>query len=257
MRDTRLWAHWLAASLIGGALVLAQSCDSGAPVAPPPSTASATKAGSSAATGKDKEKEDKDEKKKGDDDDDDDSSSDKASGDDDDDDSGSEDSSGSSSDDSGSDASGDDASIGSGSGSASMTDPGSYERPGADIGDDKTKADVLKCIKEGKFFDRIADANNCLPLDLAKVDCTVDGIKGFLEAIGFTNLKTSFTAKVAGEYAPFQIDFCVDCPPGNGIKQCETKDPPKKGGTKVFFAKTTDSKVEVRGMMIPIRPYRD
>ncbi len=232
VRGTSLVRHLLIAAGLLGMPVLAQSCDSGGVPAPP--TAGGSSSGSS--SGK---------KLKGDDDD---SKSKKK-----------EEDSATSSDtgetfgsSSGEETSSGEASSGTSSG---VTVPDSFKRDGAQsVGDDAQKKEVKDCGASGKFYDRFADTPTCGSVELAKVDCTDDGIKAALAAS--EKLLAQFKEAVSTTYSGMEIDQCVDCPVGTAIGQCKTATPPKAGGTKVLFVKMDGTKIDGKGMMLPIRPFQ-
>jgi hypothetical protein len=226
----RIARHALFALGLAGLASLAASCDQTVPT-PPPATGSSSGSGS---------------KKKTSDDDDDSGSTEQDSGE-------GEEFGSASGEETTSSGSGD-ATAASGSGS-DAAEPASFKREGAQlVGDDGTKKEVKDCGTSGKLYDRFAATPGCTTTDLAKIDCTADGIKAALA--GNDKLLGQFNTALTGSYAGMEVDQCVDCPVGNGIAQCATSKPPTNGGTKVLFVKMDGTKIDGKGMMLPIRPFQ-
>jgi len=139
----------------------------------------------------------------------------------------------------------------SGTSTASLTDPVSFDVGGADVGDDDTKKAVTTCQGSMKLFDRFSgDSGVCSDVDLASMDCTKDGIEKLLTA----NQKTQFEAEINGAYKGWLIDQCADCPEDSTSDICKSSIGVKQTGTKVLFVLEDDQGLRGKAIVLPVRP---
>jgi hypothetical protein len=132
-------------------------------------------------------------------------------------------------------------------------EPTSFVRVGADIGDDETKEAVKTCLDSGKVFDRFAtEVGECTKVSLAKVDCTLDGIRAILT----TNQKSQFETALAGPYQGWLLDQCGDCSKGSGAVVCKSSEGAEQVGTKLYFVKEDADQIKGKAMVLPVRPWQ-
>lgn len=135
-----------------------------------------------------------------------------------------------------------------------LKEPTTFLRTPAAVGDKETKTAVKQCIDQGFAFDRFATGTGgCTGVQLAKVDCSVDGISKILSA----KQLEQFTAALAGSYSGWQIDQCLDCPKGGTDELCQNTDSGiQQEGTKIFFVKEEAGQIKGKSMLLPIRPWQ-
>jgi hypothetical protein len=127
----------------------------------------------------------------------------------------------------------------------------SFLTGGAKVGDADTQKDVTKCLDAKTFYDRFSDdSGTCTELPLAKVDCTLKGVKAILSA----KQRKQFDAAMAGNYKDWLLDQCVDCAEGAEDELCKNADGDAQVGTKLFFVHEEDAEIRGKVMLIPVRP---
>lgn len=127
----------------------------------------------------------------------------------------------------------------------------SYLTGGAKVGDEDTQKDVAKCLEGKTFYDRFSDdAGTCTELPLAKVDCTLKGVKAILSA----KQRKQFDDAMDGNYKDWLVDQCVDCAEGSDDELCKNADGDAQVGTKLFFVREENSEIRGKVMLIPVRP---
>jgi hypothetical protein len=122
---------------------------------------------------------------------------------------------------------------------------------GAAVGSEAEQEAVSSCNADGRFYDRYADDGDgkCLKAKIAETSCDADTLLDLLNG----SEKAAFKDAVEEKYDDYEIDQCLDCPPGNSIELCET-DGKSRTGTKVFFVKETDTTFEGAARLLTIRP---
>lgn len=133
-----------------------------------------------------------------------------------------------------------------------LTRTNDFNKGGADISTDEDKANVKKCLGQNNFFDRFANPDGtgvCTTNALAKMDCTLDGVRSVLSE----KHKIQFDANMSGTYAGWLLDQCLDCSPQNSIEQCK-RNGETLTGTRLFFVKFDGQSLKGLPMLIPERP---
>jgi len=114
---------------------------------------------------------------------------------------------------------------------------------GAQIGDEQMKKAVSDCTGKGNFYSR-KDEGKCTTQKLAKVECTVEGLK---KTMSQRNRK-AFEERIARpDYKDFEIDQCVACDGRNrDADACNKTDGTVVTGTRIYFARVANDVVEVQ-----------
>lgn len=122
---------------------------------------------------------------------------------------------------------------------------------GAKVGDADTQDEVKKCHDDKMFFDRFgSDAAVCSDLSLAKVDCSVKGVRKVLS----TKQREQFDTAMSGTYKGWLLDQCLDCGKDADSKLCQTSAGDAQEGTKLFFVKEENAEIRGKSLLVPFRP---
>ena len=120
---------------------------------------------------------------------------------------------------------------------------------GAAIGDEEMRAEVQKCLTQGKFYERRDNPKpGCTTYKLAEISCTDATITSIMD----DRDKAAYLGYQSRELAGFVLDQCLDCssPVGNamceGNGQTKVKDP----GTRLFLVKQTGSVIDIRTIYV-------
>ena len=120
----------------------------------------------------------------------------------------------------------------------------------APIGPAKLLQAMGECHGNFTYFDRFDSV--CTTHPLARLDCTVGGIKKHLTP---TQME-QFEASLKASYAGWSVDQCVDCPPGQLSRVCQSSSGATQAGTKVLFVKDDEIEFRQKAIVIPTRPGR-
>lgn len=120
---------------------------------------------------------------------------------------------------------------------------------GALVGDEATRAEVKKCVDQGKFYERRDNPKpGCTDIKLAAISCTDSTITSIMDAKD----KSAFEGFMKADLAGFTLDQCMDCSQPVGNPYCEgtptkkVKDP----GVRLFLVKELSNMIEIKTVYI-------